>query len=45
MIYWLHDMIWLVKIPLVILIGAWAIWLWSTPSSQVIALRRYGGKS
>jgi len=29
-------MIWLIKIPLVILVGAWAIWLYSTPSDQVI---------
>jgi len=28
-------MIWLIKIPLVILVGAWAIWLYSTPSAEV----------
>jgi hypothetical protein len=30
------NMIWLIKIPLVILVGAWAIWLYSTPSEQVV---------
>jgi len=31
-----RDMIWLIKIPLVLLVGAGAIWLYSTPSEQVI---------
>ena len=29
-------MIWLIKIPLVILVGAWTIWLYSAPSHEVI---------
>ena len=30
------SVIWLIKIPVVILVGAWAIWCYSTPSDEVM---------